>query len=116
MQVDQQKAIELMNNLRKEIKKVILDNATAASTVAINSTDPHIPIVGCVQMAFIQSSVEYMVLNGATVQDAIPLVLNAVQNSIQAWLNKCVTPVPTQPLKKAKRIISPKQKLIIPGT
>ena len=113
MQVDQSKTVELMGNLRKEIRKVIDDNATAAAQVAVNSTDPHLPIVTCLQMAFLQSASEYMIVNGATMQEAIPAVINAMQNSIHAWMSKCVT---IQPLKKPKRIMTPKKsKLILPG-
>ena len=117
MQVDQESAVKLMNDLKAEMRASLEKYSTTASAIAVNSTDPHSPIIGCVQMALIQASVEYMLTNGAPLQESVNITIAIMQKSFQSWIDSLIKQgARIGKAEKPSKLAKPKKsKLILPG-
>ena len=82
-----EKALVFHKGLKDDLRLIINNNATKASELAVNSTDPHTPVVQAMQIALINAAVDYMVLCGATPQDAVNDVIASLDVAVHTWIN-----------------------------
>lgn len=85
MEVDKDRATNLLTKLKSDIRELLNKYASEASAVAVNSTDPHTPIIGCVQMALANASVDYLLLCGATPSESYRLTVISSGNAMEYW-------------------------------
>ena len=93
-QIDREKATKFLDSLKAEVRKTINDHANEASELSLNSADPHLPIVACVQMALASAAFEYLKTCGVPPQEAFQKTLDASVQAVQAWVNALIK-VPT---------------------
>lgn len=91
---EKQRAIEITKEIRITIRNLIEKHSSEVSRININSTDPHAPIIGVVQMAFGQAALEYMITSGAKPMEALQTTCNVINYSMQQWVNSIVKEKP----------------------
>lgn len=84
--VDQERALELMQRMKQEVFNILKDNATNASEIAVNMTDPHAPVIAFAQMALANASADYLKICGATPQECFTVTVNITGKAMQEWV------------------------------
>ena len=84
-QVDVEKAKELMKRITSDVRAVINTHALEASEISVNSSDPHSPILGFMQMALAGAGTDYMHFCGATPTDAAGVTINITGQAMKQW-------------------------------
>src|ERR1700687_1476143 len=84
--VDQEKAIELMKKMKADMRSLLNTYATEASQLAVNSGDPHSPVIGCAQMALANASADYLALCGCTGAECFTITVNTAGQAMQTWI------------------------------
>lgn len=107
--VDALAAAEFMKKLKPLVRQLIEDNAQEATEVAVNSPNPHGPIIGCMQLALAQAATEYLLTTGIPINAAAQATCELINSAMMAWVNsmrpKGATPPAPKPIKS--RIILP---------
>ena len=85
--VDTEKAIELMKKMKADMRSLLNTYATEASQLAVNSGDPHSPVIGCAQMALANASADYLALCGCTGPECFTITVNISGQAMQQWIN-----------------------------
>lgn len=86
-EIDKDKAIEMMEQMKSDLRAVINDYATEASAIAVNHGDPHSAVIACAQIALANASVDYMTLCGTKPLESFQVVVNATGQAMQQWIN-----------------------------
>ena len=89
-QIDQAKALDLMKRMKDDVRETINKYASESSELSVNSTDPHSPILGFMQMALANAGADYMALCGATPLEAFQVTINITGQAMQQWINAVV--------------------------
>ena len=86
-QIDQAKALDLMKRMKDDVRETINKYATESSELSVNSTDPHSPILGFMQMALANAGADYMNLCGATPIECLQVTVDITGQAMQQWVN-----------------------------
>ena len=86
MKVDQAKAKDMMTRMKGSIRSVLNDYATEASNLALNSDDPHSPVIACAQMALANAAADYLALCGATGPECFQITVNVTGQAMEKWV------------------------------
>lgn len=82
-----EKALEFHKGLKDQVRSIINDNTNKASELAVNAADPHTPVIQAMQIALINASIDYMIVCGATPQDAVNDVIGSLDVAVRTWIN-----------------------------
>lgn len=85
--IDGEKAIDLMKRMKADVREVINKYATESSNLSVNSTDPHSPVLGFMQMALANAGADYMNLCGATPIECFQVTVDITGQAMQQWVN-----------------------------
>jgi hypothetical protein len=85
-EVNKDEAAELLALMRQDIKKLLSKHAKRASKLAVNSYDPHTPVIGCMQMALAVGAFEYLVKLGMPASAALQTSLETTGNAMREWI------------------------------
>lgn len=85
-QVDKDEAAAFLKEVKKDVRDLIEKHNNRACELAINSTDPHTPVIGCLQMALAAASLEYLMACGVRPQDSFQQTVDMTAKSMGAWL------------------------------
>ena len=87
-----QQAINITMKIKKDLRKLI--NVHGAKVNALSpGSDPHTPIIGCLQMALAQAATEYLMQQGCSTPEAIHAMTNATSAAMTRWLASLMKPV-----------------------
>lgn len=86
-QVDKEKAVALMERMKKDVLAVLNKYATEASQIAVNMTDPHSPVIAFAQMAVANAAADYLKLCGANPAESFQVTVNTTGRAMQEWVN-----------------------------
>jgi hypothetical protein len=87
-QVDRVKVKDIVIPMKDAIRKVIDEYAIKAAQLSLDSTDPHAPVLGFVQMALANAAVDYMVDCGSLPLEAFEVTLVTTGGAMEAWTSK----------------------------
>lgn len=86
--VDREKAAEFLGGLKKDVRGLIEGNSNEATRLSVNSEDPHIPIIGCMQMALASAAFEYLITCGVKPEEALAKTVDMTGGAMEIWLGK----------------------------
>lgn len=110
-QVDVEAASKVTERLRQELIDFLSKNAEECARIAVNSDDPHVPVIGCVQMTMADAMVRYLIICGFKPEEALAVTVDMTQRAMQIWMSKFMKPVPQ---KKKSKLVVPKNEIIKP--
>ena len=84
--VDAAKAVELMKKMKADVRGILNTYATEASQLAVNSDDPHSPVIGCAQMALANAAADYLALCGCTGPECFTITVNISGRAMEQWI------------------------------
>lgn len=90
--IDKDRALLLMTAMREDMQAVLNKHAASAAEVAVNSVDPHSPVIACAQMALADASMRYLQLCGVRPQPALEAIVDLTNTSMQKWVRAVVKP------------------------
>ena len=93
--VDVELATEILKEIRQEVLTLMNNYSSKCSAVAVNSQDPHTPVIACVQMALLDASMSYLRVCGAIPETALRAIVEVNNQVMQKWVNALVK-APTQ--------------------
>jgi hypothetical protein len=95
-QVDKEKVKEFLNVLKIDMRAMIEKHANEAAALSVNSTDPHLPIIACVQMALATAGLQYLLTCGVEPSEGLSGIIDSCNKAMQAWLQALVGEQPKQ--------------------
>jgi len=90
MNARDKKAIEVTRKIKNDMRELINKYSTECSEIAVNSPDPHLPVIAACQMAFVEAATAYMILCGAKPEDALQGVINVTGIAMENWINAII--------------------------
>lgn len=90
---EKDKAIKITEELKKGVRKLIDRHATGIGMLNVATDDPHVAIVGCVQIALATASTEYLIKCGCSPDEAVQRMANTTQEAMGRWLTSVMQPV-----------------------
>lgn len=96
--IDKDKAYNLMLRMKIDMLELLNKYSTEASLLAVNSTDPHSPIIAFAQMALANGSADYMKLCGATPQECFQITVNITGTAMQQWIDSVIKKNSAKPI------------------
>lgn len=81
------KVLNLSKTIKQEIRTIIDKHADEASQLAVKSDDPHVPIVGWMQMALANAATEYLITCGCQPIEAVQLMVDTTGKSMNGWMD-----------------------------
>ena len=88
--VDAAKAVELMKKMKADVRALLNTYATEASQLAVNSEDPHSPVIGCAQMALANAAADYLALCGCTGPECFTITVNISGQAMEQWIKAVI--------------------------
>lgn len=85
--VDAEKAVDLMKRMKLDVRNILTKYSVEAAELAVNSADPHSPVIGCAQMALANASSDYMVFCGANPLESFNITVNITGQAMQQWVD-----------------------------
>lgn len=86
--VNKEGVIEQLKGCKDDLRIIVEKYATQTSLLAVNSSDPHLPVVSLMQMALAQACVEYLITSGMDVTTAVNATIQATGKSMEAWVSQ----------------------------
>lgn len=94
--------VKLSNTIKSEIRDILDKHATEASQLAVKSDDPHVPVIGWLQMALVNAATEYLITCGCQPIEAVQLTVDVTGKSMNAWINSLNSQKPELPQTKVE--------------
>jgi hypothetical protein len=110
--IDREKVKEAIKPMKDDVRALIDKYASMAAELSPNSTDPHSPVLAFMQMALAQAAVEYMLVCGCTLPEAVQATVTVTGRSMEAWVRTLMrgsTP-DVQPVQKLDDLPSQKKR------
>lgn len=88
MSANKEEITNLLKEMKTEIRAMLEKYANAASQLAANETNPHLPVISVAQMALATASVEYLLVCGMPMPVAVHATTDTTEKSMQSWVTQ----------------------------
>lgn len=84
--VDKDKVKLVMKEIKNEVRAILNKHAADCSAIAVNSQDPHSPVIACVQMALVEAAMDYLRLCGVKPEFSLSAIVDLNGKVMMKWV------------------------------